>query len=118
LGAERLAAGAYKSAGETFALDKMSDAQREQLGAVLDTFYEELVDAIARGRKVDRERAKALVDGAPYSSERAVENGLLDGVAYEDELAKVLGDVHLVSADRFLAARRRRLLPELRRKPV
>ncbi|HEX4514232.1 MAG TPA: S49 family peptidase, partial [Polyangiaceae bacterium] len=39
IGAERLAAGAYKSAGETFALDKMSDAQREQLGAVLDTFY-------------------------------------------------------------------------------
>jgi protease-4 len=118
IGAERLAAGAYKSAGETFSLDKMSDGQREQLGAVLDTFYEELVDAIAQGRKVDRDRAKALVDGAPYSSERAVENGLLDGVAYEDELSKVLGDAHLVSADRFLASRRRRLLPELRRKPV
>jgi protease-4 len=119
IGADRLAAGAYKSAGETFALDKMSDAQREQLGAVLDTFYDELVDAIAEGRKVDRERAKALVDGAPYSSERAQENGLVDTVAYEDELAKVLGDdVQLVSADRFLASRRKRLLPELRKQPV
>lgn len=119
IGAERLAAGAYKSAGETFALDKMSDAQREQLGAVLDTFYDELVSSIAEGRKIDRERAKALVDGAPYSSERAQANSLIDGVAYEDELPKALGDdVHLVSADRFLASRRRRLLPELRRKPV
>ena len=118
IGAERLAAGAYKSAGETFALDKMSDAQREQLGAVLDTFYEELVDALVDGRKMDRDRAKTLVDGAPYSSERAVELGLLDAVGYEDELPKILGASHLLSADRFLAARRRRLLPELRRPPV
>ena len=118
IGADRLAAGAYKSAGETFALDKMSDAQREQLGAVLDTFYDELVSAIVEGRKIDRERAKATVDGAPYSSERAVEKSLIDGVAYEDELPKILGGVHLVSADRFLAARRKRLLPELRKKPV
>jgi len=118
IGAERLAAGAYKSAGETFALDKMSDAQREQLGAVLDTFYEELASAISEGRKVDRERVKELVDGAPYSSERAVENSLIDGVAYEDELPKALGGAHLVSADRFLASRRRRLLPELRKQPV
>ncbi len=119
--AERLAAGAYKSAGETLALDKMSDAQREQLGAVLDTFYDELVDAIAVGRNVDHERARAMVDGAPYSSERALDLGLLDAVAYEDELRKLLGDgrdARFISADRFLAARKRRLLPELRKKPV
>jgi len=115
--AERLAVGDYKSAGETLALDKMSDAQREQLGAVLDAFYDELVEAIASGRKVDRARAKALVDGAPYSAEKAVREGLIDAVAYEDELPSKLaeGRVPMISAKRFLDARRKRVFPRLRR---
>ncbi len=116
---ERVAIGAYKSAGETLERDSMSDAQREQLGAVLDTFYDELVSAIATGRNTDEARSRAIVDGAPYSAEKAVESGLIDAVAYEDELAKALGgglgDARLVASDRFHAARRARLLPRLRK---
>ncbi len=122
IAADRLAAGDYKSAGETLALDKMSDPQREQLGAVLDAFYEELVDAISTGRRLDRERAKAVVDGAPYTASKAVELGLVDATAYEDQLATVLGKdgrrAPLVAATRFLAARRARVLPRLGRPPV
>ena len=122
IAAERLAVGDYKSAGETLALDKMSDAQREQLGAVLDAFYDELLDALATGRNVDRARAQAMVDGAPYSAEKAREAGLVDALAYEDELPALLGDggarAPIVSAARFLAARRKRLFPALRRPPV
>jgi protease-4 len=113
--AERLAIGAYKSAGETLELERMSDAQREQLGAVLDAFYDELISAIQTGRKIDEARARALVDGAPYSSEKAVEAGLIDAVAYEDELPKGLGDAHVVSAARYLAAKRARILPKVRK---
>ncbi|HEY1957515.1 MAG TPA: signal peptide peptidase SppA [Polyangiaceae bacterium] len=122
IAADRLAAGDYKSAGETLALDKMSDAQREQLGAVLDAFYDGLIDALSAGRNVDRERAKALVDGAPYSSEKAVLAGLIDAAAYEDQLPALLAkngeNAHFVSAQRFLAARRARILPRLGRRPV
>ena len=116
--ADRLAVGTYKSAGETLERDSMSAPQREQLDALLDTFYGELVSAVASGRNVDEARAKALIDGAPYSSEHAVSNGLVDAVAYEDELPSVLGDVHLVSGDRFLAARRAHVLPRLRSRNV
>ncbi len=118
IAAERLAIGAYKSAGETLDRESMSDAQREQLGAVLDTFYDELVSALATGRKVDEGAAKALVDGAPYSSEKAVELGLIDAVAYEDELATALGSPRVMDANRFLSARRARVLPKLRKKRV
>jgi protease-4 len=120
--AERLAVGDYKSAGETLALDKMSDAQREQLGAVLDTFYDDVVEAFATGRNVDRDRAKTMIDAAPYASDKAVDAGLVDAVAYEDQLPVLLADggrpPRFVPADRFLAARRRRVLPRLRRPPV
>ena len=121
IAADRLAAGDYKSAGETLALEKMSEPQREQLGAVLDAFYDELIDALGQ-RLGDRDRAKAVIDGAPYTSERAVEVGLADAAAYEDQLAGTLGEngarARFVPVARFLAARRARVLPALRRPPV
>ena len=111
--ADRLTVGAYKSAGETLERDSMSRPQREQLDALLDTFYDELVSALASGRNMDAARAKALIDGAPYSSDAAVSNGLVDAVAYEDELPALLGQVNFLSGDHFLAARRARVLPRM-----
>jgi len=103
--------GTYKSAGEVLTRDAMSDAEREQSDAILTTFYDELVDAIAEGRHVDVERSRALVDGAPYLASDAVREGLADAQAYEDELPKVLrldGAVEpkIVPAARYVAARR------------
>jgi len=86
------ARGRYKTAGERIERTSMSDAEREQVGAVLDGVHGELVRAIADGRKVDEERARALVDGAPYMGAEAVSAGLVDGTAYEDELPARLAD--------------------------
>ena len=83
--------GEFKSAGETFVRETMSDAQREQLGKLLDRFDGALLDAIAAGRGVSRERARAIVDGGPYYGEQAIEIGLADAVAYEDEVPALLG---------------------------
>ena len=66
---EVYACGEYKSAGESLVRDSMSDAQREQLGKLLDRFDGALLDAIAEGRSVSRERARAIVDGGPYFGE-------------------------------------------------
>jgi protease-4 len=116
--AERLTAGSFKSAGETLDHERMSEAQKEQLDALLDTFYDELISAIATGRHVDASRAKELVDRAPYAADDAVSAGLVDAVAYEDQLPAMLGGVHVVSGERFLAARRARLLPRITRPRV
>ncbi len=114
-----VARGEYKSAGEQLVRDTMSDAQREQLEAIQEVFYAQLLLAIGEGRKVDREAARAIVDGAPYRAERAIEVGLVDGAAYEDELpAKIAGEgggrATLVSAQRYLARVRRARLPAIR----
>jgi len=131
--------GEYKSAGETLVRDSMSDAQREQVGVLLDRFDGALLDAIAEGRKVSRERARAIVDGGPYYGEAAIEVGLADAVAYEDELPKLLGIEDgkgekkapkgrgagpglavrkMVDGDDYLAFARRPLLRKLRPAPV
>jgi protease-4 len=125
---EVYACGDYKSAGESLVRDSMSDAQREQLGKILDRFEGALLAAIAEGRSVSRERARAIVDGGPYFGEQAIEIGLADAVAYEDEIPALLGlpreDKHgpvtrgLVTASAYLAVMKRPLLRALTRPPI
>ena len=125
---EVYACGDYKSAGETLVRDSMSETQREQLGKLLDRFDAQLLDAIAEGRNVSRERARAIVDGGPYFGEQAIEISLADAVAYEDEIPALLGlpreGKHgpatrgLVAASAYLAARKRPLLRALTRPPI
>lgn len=125
---EVYACGEYKSAGESLVRDAMSDAQREQLGKLLDAFDAVLLDAIAQGRDVSRERARSIVDGGPYFGEAAIEVGLADAVAYEDEIPALLGlpgkgkpgpiTEGMVSGAGYLALSKRPLLRRLRRAPV
>ncbi|MDB4935941.1 MAG: Protease [Labilithrix sp.] len=125
---EVYACGEYKSAGESLVRDSMSDAQREQLEKLLDRFDAALLDAIAEGRSVSRERARAIVDGGPYFGEAAIEVGLADAVAYEDELPALLGMKRrgkpgpvtegMVEGSAYLSARKRPILRRLTRAPV
>jgi protease-4 len=87
LDAEVVARGEYKSAGEQLVRDKMSEQQREQLESIHDVLYAQVLLALGEGRKLDRARAQAAIDGAPYRAKEAVDAGLVDGAAYEDELA-------------------------------
>lgn len=47
--------GAYKSAGDQLLRRDMSEAQREQLGELLDDIYEEFLDTVAEARGKTRE---------------------------------------------------------------
>ncbi|XXX77846.1 signal peptide peptidase SppA [Sorangium sp. So ce134] len=87
---EVFAKGMYKNAGEVLVRDTMSAAQREQVGALLDGRLGDLVAALAQGRRVDRETAARWIDEAPYGAEQAVARGIIDAVAYEDELEHML----------------------------
>ncbi|WP_437968332.1 signal peptide peptidase SppA [Sorangium sp. So ce260] len=87
---EVFAKGMYKNAGEVLVRDTMSEAQREQVGALLDARLGDLIAALAQGRRVDRETAARWIDEAPYGAEQAVARGIIDAVAYEDELEHML----------------------------
>jgi protease-4 len=102
---EVFARGTYKSAGETLVRDSMSDAQREQVDALLATFYDELVDAVAEGRHLDLDTARARIDNAPYRAEDAVANALCDAQAYDDEVRDAL-DGKIVPAAAYVRARK------------
>jgi protease-4 len=78
--------GKYKTAVETFTRKDMSDANREFTNSLLDDLFNRYVDAIAKARGKSAEDVRALIDDAPYGSARAKEVGLIDGIAYRDEL--------------------------------
>lgn len=87
---EVFAKGMYKSAGEGLVRDSMSEAQREQVGAILEAHHDALTAALMQGRRVDRETAARWIDEAPHSAAKAVELGIIDAIAYEDELPRLL----------------------------
>jgi protease-4 len=91
LEAEVVAVSPYKSAGDPLVRNDFSEESREQAERLLDRRYEELIGAIADGRRISREGARARIDRAPYGAPEALSLGLLDGVCYEDELPERLG---------------------------
>jgi len=83
---EVVSVGAYKSAGERFTRTGLSPEHREQLDALVEGLYAELLTAIAEGRGLDRAAASERVDGGPYAAPAALEAGLVDALRYPDEV--------------------------------
>jgi protease IV len=82
--------GKYKSAGDTFTRKEMSEAHREFMNALVDDLFNRYVEGIAKARGKSAEEVRAIIDEAPYSATKAKEAGLIDGVAYREELDKEL----------------------------
>jgi protease-4 len=77
----------YKVSPDTFRRSTMSGPHREMMNAILDSYFDEVVTAIADGRGLDPGQVRELIDGMPLTPAEAVEAGLADAVLYEDELA-------------------------------
>src|SRR5690349_2172861 len=79
-------AGKYKDFGDMFTRSNMSPETREVLNSVLDDLYNNLVQAIAAGRRKTPEQVKAIIDKGPFNSTQAADNGLVDAVRFEDQM--------------------------------
>ncbi|MBK7400880.1 MAG: signal peptide peptidase SppA [Myxococcales bacterium] len=108
---ELLARKEFKSAGDRLARQSRSEPDRLQTEALIGAFDGALVAAIAEGRQLTVEEAKAARDLGPTRAKVAVERKLLDRVAHDDELPAALGDPKLGSAARYLRAKRSHPFP-------
>lgn len=84
--ADYLQVGEYKGAAEPYTRTEMSDAFREELTDVLTDEFDLLIEAIAEGRDLDPEAVRTLIDDGPYTASKAAELGLIDELAYPDEV--------------------------------
>ncbi len=80
------AAGAYKALGEPFTRSFPSTAHREATGALVRGLGEALVAAVAAGRGLSEAAVRAVLARAPLGAEDAMQLGLIDRVAYADEV--------------------------------
>lgn len=82
--------GKYKNAPDQYTEKEMTDAQREVINAVLDDYFNRVVNAIAEARKKSPEDVKALINNAPYNARQAKELGLIDDAIYRDQVSDLL----------------------------
>ena len=78
--------GEYKTAGNTLTEKTYTPAHREMAESLNTDLYEQLVRGIADGRKKSEADVKALIDHGPFLPEEALKAGLVDDLAYEDEI--------------------------------
>ena len=87
--------GKYKSAVEPYILDKMSDANREQMQSLLGDLWNEWKGAVAGDRKLAPDAVQKLADEQGFvTNPDAVKAGLLDKLASPDE---VLGELKVLA---------------------
>lgn len=110
----------WKTAADALSRSEMSDAQRDQLNWLLESLYATLVTGISQGRGMEAAAVSELINRAPLTADEAHAVGLVDRVAYEDELPAVLmkkaertraADVKLRSYAESRRALKRRLPP-------
>ena len=79
--------GKFKSAVEPFMLDKMSDANREQMLTFMGSIWNHWVKGVSESRNISVEELNRYADEMLISNaKRSVEYGLIDSLIYKDEL--------------------------------
>jgi protease-4 len=82
----------YKSAAETVIREDMSEPAREMRGWIMDEMWETLLETLAADRGFDEEKIVQLMQHAYFTADEALDSGLIDRIAYWDELETELKD--------------------------
>jgi protease-4 len=93
----------YKDAANMMTETAMTGPEREELQALLQSIYGQIVDGIAADRKIDAEKVRALIDRAPILNDEALSEHLVDHIGdREDAIASLGGGTPLLSLDRYV----------------
>lgn len=86
----------YKSAVEPYILDRMSDANRQQMQELVNSIWGTLVRAVSDARGISPEELNRMADNLEVTlPEDALEKGLVDGLLYEDQMNDVFASYGL-----------------------
>lgn len=99
--------GDYKTAINLFTEKTFTAAHKEMSVALNRDQFEQLVRAIADGRRRSEPQVRAAIDDGPLLPEQALRHGLVDDLAYEDELDDLVqgvggpGTLRLIESDDY-----------------
>jgi protease-4 len=80
----------FKSAVEPFLLDEMSTSNRMQLTELLDSFWSTYLSDLAESKKISMTQLNLMADSMLTDPTAAAEIGLIDGLAYYDQIQDLL----------------------------
>ncbi|WP_106829493.1 signal peptide peptidase SppA [Parabacteroides pacaensis] len=98
--------GTYKGAVEPFMLEKLSDANREQITSYIESIWGNITDGIAESRNVSVETVNQFAnEGLAFAKpEKAVEMGLIDELKYKPEVEKYIKELTGQTSDKLKTA--------------
>ena len=82
--------GRYKSAIEEYQDDDMGEGAREERNVLIDELYGRLVHDLSDDLEVDEARVRAIIDGGPYVTSRAITAGIVHSSGDSHDLDEVL----------------------------
>ncbi len=97
----------YKNAFNIYTERRYTDAHREAAQTLIDDFFAQMVHGIAETRDLSEAQVRQLADEGPYLATEAHAAGLVDGLAYRDEViakakARAGDDASLLYAEHYL----------------
>ncbi len=98
----------YKNALNLFTEEEFTDAHREAMEKIMNSLYGQMVRAIGEFRGLQEDEVKNLVENGPFIATEALENNLIDGLAYRDEVydrlrEQVGADAQFLYLEKYLA---------------
>ena len=95
--------GKFKSAVEPYMMDKMSEANREQMTLLANTLWGTMLEDMAESRNIEKEQLNKIADGMFIgTATKALENKLIDKACYKSDVAQDLKQLVGVEEDKDL----------------
>ena len=82
----------FKSAVEPYFLEKMSEANREQMDKLLGSVWGQILGSISESRNISVEQLNKIADNLEtiFDAKKALEFGLVDNLYYKDQMIEEL----------------------------
>jgi protease-4 len=80
----------YKNAKDIFTEKKYTKAHREAMESILNSYFTQMVNGIGQKLGKTPEEVQRLINAGPYLGTEAMTAGLVDGLAYRDEVLKIV----------------------------
>ena len=89
----------YKTAVNTFTQEGFTEPHREADERLVASLGEQIVAGVAESRRLDAADVRSLIDRAPLLADEALEAGLVDRLAYRDQIYDDVRDTVSAGAD-------------------
>lgn len=86
--------GAYKGAAEPLTQEKFSAPVRENMTELIDGIYDQMVTTVVKDRPLTVGQVKDIIDQGLLTAPQAKERGLIDRLAYPDQLRAELAKTY------------------------